>query len=147
MVEPPFTIRPMTPADLPAAAAVFVAAFREPPYQEAWDPEDAAAWLGVYCERCPEDCFCVDRHGEIVGLAVCTTVLQRRAVIEELVMAPDYQQQGLGSALLEHCLAHFRARGIGCVELVARRGAPAWEFYRRRGFREARRHALLVREL
>jgi len=147
-VEPEgWIIRRATPPDLPRCAEVFVAAFAEPPYCEDWSLEMAQERLGAFLERCPADCFCAEWRDEVVGLAFCTSIGAQRAVLEELAVAPEAQGQGLGAALLRHCLEHFRARGLARLELVARRDAPAFEFYRRLGFRPTQRYVLMVKEL
>lgn len=141
------TVRNVGPGDLPRCATVYVEAFAAPPYNEEWSLEDAEAMLEVYLRRDPTLCFCAEMDREVVGIAFCSEVSVYRATIEELAVLPRMQGMGVGKALLDRCLEELRSRGHRDVTLVADANAPAYDFYRRHGFRPTRRHVLMVRDL
>jgi GNAT superfamily N-acetyltransferase len=54
------------------------------------------------------------------------------ALIVELIVLPDYQHQGIGSAILEQLVARCRNAGIRSIKLFAASGKDG--FYERHGF-------------
>lgn len=80
----------------------------------------------------PNGCFVAEWDGEPAGTATCTSYGTVLGWIGMLLVHPDHRRHGIGSALLEHCLAYFEGRGIGCVKLDATPlGQP---LYQRHGF-------------
>ena len=58
-----------------------------------------------------------------------------RAVIESVHVRADWQGRGVGAALVEHAMAHARARGCGMLQLTSdARRTRAHAFYQRLGF-------------
>ena len=57
--------------------------------------------------------------------------------LDEIAVHPDHARNGLGSALLEHCLDHAKAARVPSVSLSTFRKVP-WNapFYARFGFKE-----------
>jgi ribosomal protein S18 acetylase RimI-like enzyme len=145
MPEP--ILRQATAADLPACGEVYAAAFARPPYNEDWPLEDATELLQTLWRKEPDLCFCLEYEGQPVGFAFCSTVGRFRAVIEEFALHPGFQGIGWGRLLLDHCLSVFRQRGYPRAELIANAQAPAYEFYRRMGFRQAHRYVLMLKDL
>lgn len=53
------------------------------------------------------------------------------ALLRSLVVAPDYQASGAGSALVEHAENHARVRGVAAIFLLT---TTAERFFARRGY-------------
>ena len=140
-------LRQLRPADLPACVALYVAAYQTPPYEGCFTPELAAKILRELSARWPETCFVAEVEETVAGFLCCSTLAGVKAVVEEFAVNPGYQRQGIGGALFEYALAELKRRGHVAVELIALHGAPAYQFYLRRGFGESRRFRLLTRAL
>lgn len=140
-------IRPVLPADVPALAEVYVAAYQAPPYDGCFDLETATAIVRELQERYPESCFAAEVAGQPVGFILCSTLAGLKSVVEEFVVAPELQGQGVGRALFAHALDWLREHGYPAVELVAHRAAPAHQFYCHHGFAESRSFRLMTRTL
>ncbi|HEU5368548.1 MAG TPA: GNAT family N-acetyltransferase [Ktedonobacterales bacterium] len=72
---------------------------------------------------------------ELVG-AVLVSRWQGAALIDDLMVLPGYQRQGIGTALLQRALQCLHQRGYVAAMLVVTEGAPVQAFYRQLGFRE-----------
>ena len=139
-------ISPVREEDLSRIAQLYAEIFAAPPYEEAWTYESALARLREFWKACAESCFVAEQQGRVVGFAFCSyhTWWSGKVMrIEELGVDFRLQRHGIGTMLLEHCLARGReAQGIRSVEVVSPRTAPALDFYRSHGFVSAGRELL-----
>lgn len=140
-------IRLASEADLPALVAIYQQAYQAPPYLSAWDDELAGRIISEFQRLFPEECWLAERAGETVGFILCSSIADMRATVEEFCVTPQAQRQGVGDQLLGHALTHYRERGLPFIELIANRNAPAYGFYRRRGFSETSEYKLMSRRL
>lgn len=114
-------------ADLPAAEA-----FKSLYDTTGWGPASREAsyyhgalrgsWFAqsVYC------------GGELVGFARVISDGHLHAFITEMIVHPDFQGRGIGSALLSAVLQACHHAGITDIQLFSARGKSA--FYERHGF-------------
>ena len=145
---PPFMlIRLASEDDLAACGVIYADAFHGPPYDEDWAPAKASSMLAELLKKDPESCWCSEVDGQVAGFAFCTTFGKFRAFIQEFAVHPKVQKKGIGTALMKHILAEFQNRGIQSAELVVNKRAPAFDFYRRFGFRLPRNYTLMLRTL
>jgi GNAT superfamily N-acetyltransferase len=90
-----------------------------------------------------------DEGGRVIGYI--TTRADREAgmgLIPNLVVAADIRGQGLGRALIEHALEHFRALGLTHAKIETLDQNPVGgHLYPACGFREVARQIHFVREL
>jgi putative acetyltransferase len=130
-------IRPETPADYPAIAEVLIAAFGQP----------AEAQLVEKIRRSdryiPDLALVAELNGQIVGHILFSYI---DLVGEEplpvlglapLAVHPDYQRQGVGSALTKAGLAKAEARGEAIAIVL---GHPP--FYSRFGFQPSANYGI-----
>lgn len=79
-------------------------------------------------------CFVARTGDTIVGFCVCWT----SSFVKDLVIAPEWQGRGLGTALLATAMLALRKQGAGEVRLkVVTANAGARRLYERMGFIEA----------
>lgn len=89
------------------------------------------AWLTGDAEYDAKLMFVATADGEVVGFCHCWT----SDFIKDLVVAPEWEGRGLGTALLTLALAAFKARGADAVSLKTDLdNIRAQSLYRRLGF-------------
>ncbi|MDQ6874486.1 MAG: N-acetyltransferase [Actinomycetota bacterium] len=128
------TLRPERDGEEPVVRAVVARAFaHQPVVPDLVDALRASpAWV-------PGLSFLAELGGELVGhvLTIRSLLDAPRSLVDVLVISPlgvvpEYQGQGVGSALMRHCLASLTGRP---EPLVFLEGSPT--FYVRFGFRPA----------
>ncbi len=83
-----------------------------------------------------------EEDGKVVGMATAQAVISTAEggpslLIEDLVVAPTRQGEGIGTALLTTLAEWGAGRGADRMQLLAdRTNAPALHFYRHKGWRE-----------
>jgi ribosomal protein S18 acetylase RimI-like enzyme len=146
-------LRPATPADAPALAALgtdaFIAAFGH-----LYRSEDLALFLGEYRTagkyaqdmRDPGTRIVLAREGKrLLGYSLLVLGKglderppprpERPAFLSQLYCAPDATGRGVGAALIERAIAEARAWGADAVQLtVYSENFGAQRFYARYGF-------------
>jgi GNAT superfamily N-acetyltransferase len=111
-------IRLMSPADFAFADQVRACA--------GWNQtfSDWERFLAVE----PSGCFIAEEDGAPAGTATCTSYDLEAGWVGMLLVHLDHRRRGIGTALLEHCLAYFDRRGTRCVKLDATPlGQPLYE--------------------
>lgn len=140
-------IRDLTEPDVDICARIYRRAYELACYGGSWDEGTAARIIRELMHHFPHECFVAERDGVIYGFVLCSSLAGMRATVEELAVAPEYQDQGVGSALMDHVLDYYRVLGLSFIELVANQRAPAWGFYLKRGFNESIEYRLMTRPL
>jgi aminoglycoside 6'-N-acetyltransferase I len=139
-------IRTIVEDDLPRCAQLYTEIYSATSYGEAWTYENALAWLRELWENCGGSCFVAEERGRVVGFAFCSfhtwwsgTVMR----VDELGVDPRLQRHGIGTAIMEHCIAAGRyLRSIAAVEAVSPRTPPGIDFYSSCGFQSEGRELL-----
>ena len=72
-------------------------------------------------------------QGQLVGFARVISDGCLHAFITEMIVRPEFQNQGVGTALLAALLEDCRAAGVSDIQLFCAKGKS--EFYQRQGFR------------
>lgn len=65
--------------------------------------------------------------------------------LEEILIAHEYQNKGLGSALLAELEARVKAAGASCVELQAVKDEMHERYYGKAGYRDAKNFVMKVK--
>ena len=84
--------------------------------------------------------FVARLQGRLVGMVnllytVSTALGKTVALLEDMVVAPDCRDQGVGGELIESAIAHARAAGVGRITVLSdRQNLAAHRFYQRHGF-------------
>lgn len=124
-------IRPMTIEDYDAVIALLTATsgvrLRD---------ADSRAATARYLERNLGLSFVAFVDGGIAGCVMCGHD-GRRGYLQHLAVAPAHRRSGLGSALVEACLAKLESLGIRKTHIDVLVGnQPARDFWRRRGWQK-----------
>jgi ribosomal protein S18 acetylase RimI-like enzyme len=77
-----------------------------------------------------------DKHsGALIGMLLCSRVANDVAHITQLCVTTAYRRQGLGLALLEHCIDHLTRSGFAAITLtVTEANHKAVKLYQDSGF-------------
>jgi GNAT superfamily N-acetyltransferase len=67
----------------------------------------------------PEGCFLAEWKGIAAGTATTLGYGSELAWIGMVLVHPDHRRRGIGRALLNHCIASLRERGVRCIKLDA----------------------------
>lgn len=112
-----------------------------PSSQQFWELFLTTGWNDKY-QLSPEELIQVLRaswytlsayHGEqLVGFGRLLSDGVLHAMIYELIVAPEYQNQGIGGQILERLVLRCRQAGIRDIQLFCARGKRS--FYERHGF-------------
>lgn len=126
-----FTIRPLTPQDLPAALELW----RRAEGVEIAEGDTPEA-LARYLSRNPGV-----SHAALVGDSLVGAVLAghdgRRGFLYHLAVEPRFQNLGVGRTLVERALARLEAQGLGrALILVANNNDSGADFWSRRGWED-----------
>ena len=105
------------------------------------DPEKQREALeAILADRSRGRIFVAREGSEVVGMAsllytVSTAEGGKAALFEDLVVHPDFRNQGIGARLLEHVIAQARAEGVLRLTLLTdMQNEQAQVLYRRLGF-------------
>lgn len=132
--------------DLSRCAQLYAEVFNAQPYRESWSYGNALRRLEELKGIPGNRGFVAEQHGLVVGFAFCsfhTWWVGRVMRIEELVVDFRIQRHGIGTMLLEHCVAAGREeQEMAVVEVLTPRTVPALEFYASHGFISAGRELL-----
>jgi [ribosomal protein S18]-alanine N-acetyltransferase len=130
MVFPPFSVRPMRPADLDRILAIEKASFR----RDAYDRNLFAA----YARKCGEFFLVAVGKGEMAGYILgCRT--RAGAELVSIAVNPQSRRAGVASALMDRLLYRLKRAGIRKLRLTVRAtNRGALRFYRKYGFTKVR---------
>jgi len=100
------------------------------------DLEDADSREGfaLYLRRNLGTCFTARVDGRLAGTVLCGHD-GRRGYLTHLAVATEFRRRGIGSALIDRCLAILRAEGIArCNIFVFDNNETGRRFWERRGW-------------
>jgi [ribosomal protein S18]-alanine N-acetyltransferase len=127
VLQPRLTRRPMTVGDLDAVAAVETRSYSHPWSRGNFTDSLAAGYLAEVL---------VDGGGELVGYFIAMEGVDELHLLN-ITVAPDWQGQGHGQALMAAVRQHARQRGLCTLWLEVRASNQrARALYRRLGFEE-----------
>ena len=100
------------------------------------DDCDSKAGITHYLQRNDGLSFVARQHGQLIGAVLCGHD-GRRGYLHHLAVAPKWRGQGIGHALIRHCLAALAAVGITkCHAFVFADHKPAHYFWQHVGWTE-----------
>lgn len=129
--------RPMTSADIPAAAAIEAAVF------DSWSAETIALTLASPTSHCfvavergdaAAGADAQKQHETVCGFCACTLVADT-SNLDAVSVAPDCRRRGAGRALVTHAMHVLHGAGAACMWLEVRsQNVPALTLYTALGF-------------
>lgn len=125
-------MRTMTPADYDAVYALWMSC-RNMGFN---DLDDSREGIGRFLERNPNTSF-VALEGDRLAGVILAGQDGRRGYIYHMCVSEDFRRRGVGTALVDRCLAALEAEGIHKVALLVFRYNEAGNaFWEKQGFNE-----------
>lgn len=143
------TLRQLTPADQADCARLLRQVFNQPPWNDNWTVERAAAYVQDFFGAPRFRGFAALDGTRLVGMCLGHVKLWWQAdeyCLDEFCIHSDYQRRGLGGQLLGYARRQLAAEGVACCTLLTASGTPAEAFYRKRGFRRVDEMIFMVCE-
>ncbi len=138
--------------ELPKLVDIYLRAYKGLEEYAYTHPEDVRSYLRWLYNRDKNGFFVAKLNGKIVGfVAGDANWFSRRerknvGAIHEIVVDPDYQGHGIGTALMNKILEYFKEKGLDTAELwVGDENYKAINFYKKFGFHEAGRYNYWIR--
>ena len=129
-------LEPGGSGDLDEVMGVMTSAF-DPRFGEGWTRSQCAGILPLSGVQLV---LARDTDGRVRGFSLLRTVADEAELLL-LAVTPAARRRGVGSALLEHFMAHADSQGAQRLHLEVRDGNPAVAMYSAFGFAaEGRRH-------
>ena len=143
-------IRKMDISRIAEYGRIYAEAFSGPPWNDSWSAEDAE--IHVKELLMSEQSYGLEYviENRIEGFILGTSMLfhyGRTFEINDLAVSSDYQQHGIGTALLERCLSDLKKQGIAAVHLITAGEGILPAFYERHGFKKENEVILMGLEL
>ena len=89
----------------------------------------------IYSYKSSAWCFCAIVESTIAGVAVIKRICPSTAELFNISVFPEFQQQGIGSRILQASLEAVKERGVNRVVLGTGTFGHQLTFYQRNGFR------------
>ena len=133
-------IRQANPFDLPALITLYTVLA---PQEQAMPPDKAASIFGKIQSYPNYKIFLALRDNSIVGtysLLIMDNMAHKgvpSAIVENVVVHPKFQSQGIGRSMMRHAMTE--ARACGCYKLVLSSNkvrVDAHRFYEKLGFKQ-----------
>ncbi|MGQ3089384.1 MAG: GNAT family N-acetyltransferase [Methylophilus sp.] len=130
-------------ADLQSLSALLTLLFAQ---EHDFSPDTAAQQQGLTAilQQADSGRILVARHeGVVIAMVsllytISTALGGRVALLEDMVVQPDYRGQGVGARLLEYALAYARTQQILRITLLTDHdNAAAQQLYRQHGFQQS----------
>lgn len=149
--EKPMELKRLSLADRERISALFCDVFTHAPWHDDWsDPEQLNAYIDdLVGQRCSLALGYFDGE-KLAGLAmgyIKHWYAGTEYVIDEYCIDRRLQGRGIGSAFLRAIEAYLTGQGIRRMFLQTEQDAPAYAFYRRRGFQELTGHVSFSKEI
>ncbi len=129
---------------------IYAKAFSGEPWNDPWKVEDAVVHVKELLESKQAYGLEYVIDDQVVGFILGTSMLfhyGRTFEINDLAVDPAYQQRGIATQLLKHCLADVKEQGIVGVHLITAAEGILPEFYEKYGFKKETEVILMGSEL
>ena len=123
--------------DLTACAELYVATFRESPWNEEWSTEDAFERLSDFLAA--PKCLAIKamNNGSLCGFLIGKVQQWNGAVyydLDEMCVKHSSQRQGIGKSLMGKLEEMLLEKGVSRVYLITQRDSVPSSFYSALGF-------------
>lgn len=134
---------------LSECARLYVAAYREEPWNEDCSEADAENYLRAFLCSETKCCFAAVEDEQVVGVVLglfVPSMMRPYLRIEDICIHPSRQRNGFGTAFLNLIQQEAQKRGCDSMLLGTQRNFPSHLFYLKNGFQEME-SVLLYKEI
>ncbi len=136
--------------DLVDCSELYAATFREPPWNEGWNMEDAYERISSYLSHPKSVAIKVSANEQICGF-VFGKIQQWNSYtsydLEEMCVSKAFHRKGIGKALIAELEASLMEKGVSKIYLVTQRASIPSYFYSSLAFSEERDLIIMVKSL
>lgn len=130
-------IRKMDRRDIADCADILCAVYNNELWMCRWDKETASAYLNDFFSNKKFVGYVVEEDEKLIaGLFAHEKIWWNNSevFIEEMFVQPEYQGNGIGTALLLEVGKYIEEKGLAGITLSTNKYAPAPKFYEKNGF-------------
>ncbi|HRY36349.1 MAG TPA: GNAT family N-acetyltransferase [Candidatus Magasanikbacteria bacterium] len=132
-------IRKMKQSDLKQSAKFLADAYTLPPYNQKRRDDMAISYIKDKFSKGKNTSYVLEDKGKVLGFAICSMSFWadgKQAMLEEIVIDPKYQRQGLGKKLTTYVFRELKKIKTKSVSLWVKKKSPAYKFHTKNGFTE-----------
>lgn len=144
--EPPFS--QLSEKDTASCASLYADVYSNPPWNEPWEQLSAIKRLTFLMQIPTSIGFKYIRNEQIIGfwLGYIEEGFDELA-IKEVVVHPDFQQQGIGTKLMHHSEKVAKNSGLKSITLSTLRDSFMDKFYQGLGYQESSNIRFMRKEI
>ena len=130
-------IRKIEEKDLLACIKLLKDAYSFPPYNESFKENTAELYIKSKYDVCKENSFVFNKEDDVIAFAFISMSCWsdgNQAVLEEIVVAPDYQNQGFGTKLLNFIDNYLKELNVKSIMIWAKNDDRLLKFYKKHNY-------------
>lgn len=131
-------IRKINKNDLGECSKILEDAYGRGPYNEIFKESTALDYINGKYKNCGEHSFVVIDNNNIVVAFIFLNISSwsdgLQAILEEIVVNPDFQGQGIGKELIQYAHDYLNSLGAKSVMLWAKNDRRLLNFYKKQGY-------------
>lgn len=141
-------IRKIQLDDLNKCAEILERSYSKPPCNERFEEGSAFNYLKRKFDYCAEESFVLEEDENMIGFILINLSYWtggNGAIIEEIVIDPDKQEQGYGKKLMEYAQEYLKNSGVKFLMLWTRKDSNAYPFHHKNDFVEDKNMAVMFK--
>jgi ribosomal protein S18 acetylase RimI-like enzyme len=117
------------------------------PHFQKWTEKTALKKIKGFFKK--DDLYVAIKDKKIVGFVVSYIEddNKKKAYVDEIWLKQEHQGKGIGSSLMKFIENMYKNRGVEIIQLVAKKQAGAFEFYKKLKYRKSDENVFLDRRL
>lgn len=143
-------IREINLDDIENCAGLYVKTFSAPPWNEDWTISRASERLGHFYHSLGFQGVIAIQDETVAGFVLGNIEPYSNGPIfylRETCTAAEYQNRGIGTAMLKQLEVRLQLKGVSSIYLVTERDIPAARFYLSRGYIAEKNTVVYSREI
>ena len=135
------TIRKIEKEDLQKCSKILERAYSRSPYNESFKENTSEFYILNKYDNCKDNSFVLlNEEQEIIAFVFLNISYWsdgKQAILEEIVVDPDFQNKGIGTTLLNYIFNYAKTLGVKSIMFWAKNNDRLLDFYKKHGCFEA----------
>jgi GNAT superfamily N-acetyltransferase len=131
-------IRKIQKNDLLACSKLLEIAYGFPPHNEIFEDNTAESYIKNKYDSCKDNSFVtIDKKDNIIAFIffnVSSWTEGLQAILEEVVVDPNYQSRGIGKELLNYAHQYLKSLDVRYIMLWTKNNERLLNFYKKQGY-------------